>query len=126
MTSLLNAYFLGYYSTIVLFPLQIMSSKRKSPPTKLDGSNGISDSKVSEDVEVMPSAEIDLSIKSSPHFSDTETNNDHRISPDVDRNSEINHHNQLNGERTGGKSKRRGGDVQVSLMFNGRKHLMNI
>ena len=102
-----------------------MSSKRKSPPTKLDGNNGISDSKHTEDVEVMPS-EIDLSIKSSPHFSDTETNNDHRISPDVEQNSEINHHNHLNGERTSGKVKRRGGDIQVRSMFNGRKHLMNI
>lgn len=105
-----------------------MSSKRKSPPTKLDGSNGISELKQQQDVEVMTSAEIDLSIKSSSHFSDNETNNDHRISPDVQSNSEINnHHNQLNGERaTSGKVKRRGGDVQVRLMFNGRKNSMNI
>jgi hypothetical protein len=78
-----------------------MSSKRKSPPTKLDGSNGTADSK---DVDVMPSAEIDLSIKSSS--SDNESNN-----------SEINRHNQLNGgsggERMSGKVKRRGGDIQV-------------
>lgn len=96
-----------------------MSSKRKSPPTKLDGSNGISDSKhSSQDVDVVPSAEIDLSIKSSPHLSDTETNNDHRISPDVrhlETNSEVNHHHQLNGERMSGKAKRRGGDIQVRI-----------
>jgi hypothetical protein len=80
-----------------------MSSKRKSPPTKLDGSNGIADSK---DVDVMPSAEIDLSIKSSS--SDNESNN-----------SEINRHNQLNGgggERMSGKVKRRGGDIQVRAL----------
>lgn len=77
-----------------------MSSKRKSPPTKLDGSNGNVESK---DVDVMPSAEIDLSIKSS---SDTETNN-----------SETNRHNQLNGERMSGKVKRRGGDIQVRFDF---------
>jgi hypothetical protein len=77
-----------------------MSSKRKSPPTKLDGSNGSS----KDAVDMMPSAEIDLSIKSSS--SDTETNN-----------SEINRHNQLNGERMSGKVKRRGGDIQVSLIF---------
>lgn len=91
-----------------------MSSKRKSPPTKLDGSNGISDSKhSSQDADVIPSAEIDLSIKSSPHLIDPETS---RISPDVrhlDPNSEINRHNQLNGERLSGKVKRRGGDIQV-------------
>lgn len=87
-----------------------MSSKRKSPPTKLDGSNGISDTKaVAQDVDEMPSAEIDLSIKSSPRFSDNEI--DHRINPEV--MSEANHHNQLNGERASGKSKRRGADIQV-------------
>lgn len=107
--------------------LQRMSSKRKSPPTKLDGSNGISDLKLAEDAEVMPTTEIDLSIKSSPHFSDSETaDNDQRISSDLDRNSEINHHNQSNGERTSGKVKRRGGEFQVRLVFNGRKHSMNI
>lgn len=91
-----------------------MSSKRKSPPTKLDGSNGNSESKLSsEDVNVMPSAEIDLSIKSSPHLSDTETNNDHRISPEFEPSSEVNHRNQLNGERMSGKAKRRGGDIEV-------------
>lgn len=104
-----------------------MSSKRKSPPTKLDGSNGISDLKQQQDADVMTSSEIDLSIKSSSHLSDSETNNDHRISPDVQPNSEINnHHNQLNGERTSGKVKRRGGDIQVRLMVNGRKYSMNI
>lgn len=105
-----------------------MSSKRKSPPTKLDGSNGISDLRQQQDVDAMTSTEIDLSIKSSSNLSDNETNNDHRISPDVQSNSEINnHHNQLNGERgTSGKSKRRGGDIQVRLMFNDRKYLMNI
>lgn len=93
-----------------------MSSKRKSPPTKLDGSNGISDTKLSsQDIDVMASAEIDLSIKSSPHLSDTETSNDHRFSPQMYPNSEANHHNQLNGERMSGKAKRRGGDIQVSL-----------
>lgn len=92
--------------------LQIMSSKRKSPPTKLDGSNGTVDSKLSsQDVDLMASTEIDLSIKSSPHFSDNETSNEHRISP----SSEINHHNQVNGEQTSGKAKRRGGDMQVSF-----------
>lgn len=91
-----------------------MSSKRKSPPTKLDGSNSNAESKLSsEDVDVMPSAEIDLSIKSSPHLSDTETNNDHRISPELEQSSEVNHRNQLNGERMSGKVKRRGGDNQV-------------
>lgn len=85
-----------------------MSSKRKSPPTKLDGNN-ITDSKASsQNVELAPT-EIDLSMKSSPHFSDNETNNDQRISS----NSEINHRNQLNGEQTSGKDKRRGGDMQV-------------
>lgn len=104
------------------FFYQIMSSKRKSPPTKLDGSNGIFELKhSSQDVDVITSAEIDLSIKSLPHLSDTETNNDHRISPDVhhlESNSEIYSHNQLNGERMSGKIKRRGGDIQVSLLFN--------
>lgn len=95
-----------------------MSSKRKSPPTKLDGSNGISDTKYSmQDVDVIPSAEIDLSIKSSPHhLADPETS---RISPDVrhlDANSEINRHNQLNGsERLSGTVKRRGGNIQVRV-----------
>lgn len=85
-----------------------MSSKRKSPPTKLDGSNGTSETKFStQDAD----AEIDLStqIKSSPHFSDNETSIDHRISPEV--SSEVNHHNQLNG----GKVKRRSGDIQVNI-----------
>lgn len=71
-----------------------MSSKRKSPPTKLDGSNGTSDQKLSEEVDT----EIDLSIRTS--------NED---------NFEINH--QLNGDR---KAKRRGGDIQVSFLTNFR------
>lgn len=87
-----------------------MSSKRKSPPTKLDGSNGNVDT--TKDVDVMPSAEIDLSIKSS---SDTDTNN-----------SETNHHNQLNGERISGKVKRRGGDIQVRLDAQSMNNLSNI
>lgn len=92
-----------------------MSSKRKSPPTKLDGSNGFTDSnKISlQDDELMASTEIDLSIKSSPHFSENETGNDQRISP----NSKIHPHNQVNGEQTSGKVKRRGGDMQVSFSY---------
>lgn len=84
-------------STVPSF--QIMSSKRKSPPTKLDGSNGIG--KTQED-----DAEIDLSTRSS---SDIETSEQQRTSPEP--NSEVHHRNQLNG----GKVKRRGGDIQVSV-----------
>jgi hypothetical protein len=69
-----------------------MSSKRKSPPTKLDGNNGITDPKLSEEAD----AEIDLSIRNS----------------EESNNFEINH--QLNGDR---KAKRRGGDIQVSFPF---------
>jgi hypothetical protein len=91
-----------------------MSSKRKSPPTKLDGSNGIGKA---QDDDVMPSAEIDLSTKSSPHLSDTEPMGEQRYSPEP--RSEVHHHNQLNGERMGGKAKRRGGDIQVSRQPSG-------
>lgn len=96
-----------------------MSSKRKSPPTKLDGSNGITDSKLTshDDVAVAPSAEINLSIRSSPHLADTDAHNDRKISTEnchLEPNSEMtNRHNQLNGERMSGKTKRRGGDIQV-------------
>lgn len=96
-----------------------MSSKRKSPPTKLDGSNGISEPKVSaQDADLMPLTEIDLSIKSS-HLNDSEKNNDHRFSPEschFESSSEVNHQNQLNGDKISGKTKRRGGDIQVSCI----------
>lgn len=72
-----------------------MSSKRKSPPTKLDGSNGTTDPKGSEDVE----AEIDLSMRTNDEESDNFENH------------------QLNGDR---KAKRRGGDIQVSFVSDFR------
>jgi hypothetical protein len=108
-----------------------MSSKRKSPPTKvLDGSNNngnILESKILlQENEVMPATEIDLSIKSSsPRSTDIDTYNnvDHRggsSSPTekFDTRSEINHHqqhhNQMNGDKmSGNNNKRRGGDIQV-------------
>lgn len=88
-----------------------MSSKRKSPPTKLDGSNGTSEHKPNSDEA--PSAEIDLSLKSSPKFND----DDHRVNLNLEMmsNTEMHNHTQLNGERADGKAKRRGGDIQVNI-----------
>lgn len=82
--------------------LQIMSSKRKSPPTKvLDGSNNNNNSISSngtesklflhqENDDVMPATEIDLSIKSS---SSPQSNND------IDTYNEqiLNHHHHRRG-----------------------------
>ncbi|CRL08269.1 CLUMA_CG021009, isoform A [Clunio marinus] len=96
---------------------QIMSSKRKSPPTKLDGSNGISELKFPyQDNDLMTPKEIDLSIKTSPPSSDVETQNDQKLSPNschLESNTETNHHIQLNGDRSKTKSKRRGTDIQT-------------
>lgn len=96
-----------------------MSSKRKSPPTKvLDGSNnnnnGILDSKILlQENEVMPATEIDLSIKSS---SDIDTFNNHQrggSSSPIDKFE----NNQMNGDKMSGNNKRRGGDIQVRLNY---------